>query len=330
MGLADLVELDWVVTQMKLHSSRRELLLAAAILAASAVLTISSGCNSLPQPQTGGAAASEVPAVPTVTDSAHVPAAPSSIQDPKSYSTSGPLVAEQQADVAAERDGRIDNIAVQMGDHVKQGELLAQLDDRAQRSICVSLKAHITSAQAEVTDWEAEEMSARADLRRADEMRAASIMTQEDWEHVKYKLDETIAEVARYHSEEAAAEADLSTANLQLEQTRIVAPFTGVIGRSSVRPAQEVKAGDVLFWITAEAPLHVLFTVPESVMAAFTAGKPLDLTTADYPGFHQAGRILRVSPVVDPASGSVQVIGAVVSPSRLLKPGMSMQVRLAP
>jgi membrane fusion protein, multidrug efflux system len=109
-----------------------------------------------------------------------------------------------------------------------------------------------------------------------------------------------------------------------------VAPFTGVVGRSTVRPAQEVKPGDVLFWITAESPLQVLFTVPETSMAAFKTGKPLDLTTADYPGLHQAARIARVSPVVDPASGSIQVIGAVVRPSRLLKPGMTMQVRLAP
>jgi multidrug efflux pump subunit AcrA (membrane-fusion protein) len=65
-------------------------------------------------------------------------------------------------------------------------------------------------------------------------------------------------------------------------------------------------------------------------MSVFTTGKPLDLTTADYPGLHQQGRIVRVSPVVDPASGSIQVIGGVVHPSPLLKPGMTMQVRLAP
>ena len=103
-----------------------------------------------------------------------------------------------------------------------------------------------------------------------------------------------------------------------------------MVGRSSIRLAQEVKKGDVLFWITAEAPLRVLFTVPETAMAAFPAGASLELTTADYPGLRQPARILRVSPVVDPASGSVQVIAAVVQPSPLLKPGMSMQVRLAP
>jgi multidrug efflux pump subunit AcrA (membrane-fusion protein) len=45
---------------------------------------------------------------------------------------------------------------------------------------------------------------------------------------------------------------------------------------------------------------------------------------------HQAGHILRLSPVIDPASASIQVVGAVDHPSALLKPGMSMQVRLAP
>ena len=65
-------------------------------------------------------------------------------------------------------------------------------------------------------------------------------------------------------------------------------------------------------------------------MAAFSNGKQLELATPDYPALRQLGRIVRVSPVVDPASGSVQVIGEVVHPSPLLKPGMSLQVRLAP
>lgn len=65
-------------------------------------------------------------------------------------------------------------------------------------------------------------------------------------------------------------------------------------------------------------------------MGAFTVGAPLELTTADYPGLRQPARILRVSPVIDPASGSVQVIGLVSHASPLLKPGMSMQVRLSP
>ena len=330
MGMANYLELDWLVTPMNPRLFLRELLAVAATLTSGAALLVCSGCNSHPQPQSAVVAASETPAAAPAAAPMPTPTPSTSSTDPKSFITTGPLVAEQQADIAAARNGRVVNIAAQFGDHVKTGQLLALLDDRALRSELEARKAHIGSAQAQVRTWEAEESGARADLRRADSMRADKIISEEDWEHVKYKLDEAIAQVARYRSEEAAAEADLATADLQLNQSRIVAPFTGVVGRSSARPEQEVKQGDVLFWITAEAPLHVLFTVPESVMAAFQVGKLLDLTTADYPALHQAGRILRVSPVVDPASGSVQVIGGVSGPSPLLKPGMQMQVRLAP
>ena len=310
------------MTRMRKHRIRKCIPALAALLALASVLFASTGCNSHAQPP--AAVAAETPAAAP----APAPAAPAT--DPRAFTTTGPIVADQQADIAAERAGRIAGINVQIGDRVKAGQLLASLDDRVLRSQYESQKAHIASAQAQVHEWESEEETAKSDLRRADLMRNEKIVSEETWEHAKYRVDETIAEVNRYHNEEAAAEADLTTANLQLEQSHIVAPFAGVVGRSSVRPSQEVKPGDVLFWITAEAPLRVLFTVPESAMAAFSKGKTLDLTTADFPGQHQAAHILRVSPVVDPASGSVQVIGAVDHPAAWLKPGMSMQIRLAP
>jgi len=249
--------------------------------------------------------------------------------DPTSFTTAGPLVAEQQADISAERNGRIQSVHVRIGDRVKRGQVLAQLDDRELQAVCAAHKAHVQSALSQLREWQSEQMTAEADLRRANAMRDAKIISEENWEHAKYRVDETIAEVARYREEAAASQANLNSANVELEQSQITAPFAGVVGRSSVRLAQQVKPGDVLFWITAESPLQILFTVPETAMAAFTSGKNLELTTADYPGLHQQARINRVSPVVDPASGSIQIIGAVVHPSPLLKPGMTMQVRLA-
>lgn len=292
------------------------------------LILLGTGCDSHPQAQAAGVSVPTTPAPAAV--HAPTPVSPIDTADAKHFTTTGPLVAEQQADVAAERDGRIAQIAVEIGDHVHKGQLLALLDDRTLLAACDSQKARVASLHAQVAEWEAEQKSGESDLRRADIMRSEKIRSEEDWEHVKYKLDETIAEVARYRAEETAAQADLELAKLQLEQSRIVAPFAGVVGRSSVRSAQEVKKGDVLFWITAVAPLHILFTVPESAMGAFRAGATLELTTADYPNLRQSARILRVSPVVDPASGSVQVIGLVNHASPLLKPGMSMQVRLAP
>jgi len=323
--MADSVGLDWVVDRMR---NRRWSVGSYVPVMALELCLFAVGCDSHPAAVDASAAAVSTNVPPPQPGPSPAPVAEGA--DPKSFATTGPLVAEQQADVAAERNGRVVSINVRIGDRVKKGQLLAQLDDRSLQSACVSQKARMASSQAQLREWEAEQRTAEADLRRADAMREAKIISEENWEHAKYRVDETIDEVARFREEAAASSADLSTANLQLEQSRIVAPFAGVVGRSTVRPAQEVKPGDVLFWITAEAPLQVLFTVPETSMAAFSTGRPLELTTADYPGLHQRGKILRVSPVVDPASGSVQVIGAVVRPSPLLKPGMTMQVRLAP
>lgn len=283
-----------------------------------------SGCDSHPAAQAAVVSASNVPPDSTATAS---PEAKDS--SPARFTTTGPLVAEQQADVAAERDGRVASISVEIGDRVKRGQTLALLDSRATQAAVESETARLDSLRAQVREWESEEKMDGADLRRADQMRADKILSEEGWEHVKYKLDEVIAEVARYRADVAAAEADLNAAKLQLEQCRITAPFAGVVGRQSLRPAQEVKKGDVLFWITAEAPLRILFTVPESAMAAFPAGTSLLLTTPSYPDLRQSAKVLRVSPAVDPASGSVQVIGGLSHPSPLLKPGMSMQVALA-
>ncbi len=304
-------------------------LTASAILMLAAAPCYIAGCNSHRPAQPVAVVEAET-AGPSQPVASPAPASQLDTTNPNSFTTTGPLVADQQADISAERDGRIVTVGAQIGDRVQRGQLLALLDDRALRSACESTRARIVSAEQEVRVWEAEQKATEADLRRADAMRADKIISEENWEHAKYKLDETIAEAAHYRAEKAAAEADLTTANVQLEQSRIVAPFAGVIGRSSARLAQEVKTGDVLFWITAEAPLHVLFTVPESAMAAFSVGKPLEFKTADFPSLRQPGRVLRLSPVVDPASGSVQVVGAVVHPSPLLKPGMTMQIRLAP
>ncbi len=210
----------------------------------SAALALSlAGCDDHPAVQASAAPASTLPA--PAAPAANAPTSPSVTVDPKTFTTTGPLVAEQQADVAVERDGLVAQVAVQIGDRVRRGQLLALLDDRALRAAVDSQKAKVASLQAQVKEWESEQKTEEADLRRMDIMLKDDIRSQEDWEHTKYKLDETMEEVVRYRADETAAEADLRSANLQLEQFRVAAPFDGVVGRGSIRLAQEVKKGDV-------------------------------------------------------------------------------------
>ncbi|MGA2906771.1 MAG: efflux RND transporter periplasmic adaptor subunit [Terracidiphilus sp.] len=297
-------------------------------IAAAALLMCEPGCKSPVTPS--GVSASEAPQPRPAPSPAASSADPPASSGSGTFTAYGPLVAEQQADLAAQRDGLVTTVAVGIGDRVRAGQVLAQLDESLLSTQFEAQKARVAATQAEVRDWQAEKLSGEADLRRADQLLQAKVISQDVWEHTKYKLDETNEEVERSKSEEAVAEADLNTISVQLQQSRIVAPFAGVVGRVSVRASQQVKEGDSLFWVTAEAPLRVLFTAPESAMRELRVGSTLDLSTSDYPGLHQVGHILRLSPVIDPASASIQVVGAVDHPSPLLKPGMSMQVRLTP
>jgi membrane fusion protein, multidrug efflux system len=268
---------------------------SACVLAAIAALGCLAGCNQGSAVAPGPVLASS-PAAPAADPPSNLagaaPAAAPATGSGRTYTTVAPLMVEQQADVVAERDGSVTAVKVEIGDHVRRGEVLALLDDRALQAARAEKAAKVDSLRAQRPTGEAERKSHEADLRRA--------------------------------------EAELRTADLELDQSRIAAPFDGVVGRRSIREAQGVKKGDALFWITAQAPLRITFTVPESSMAFFSRGTGLELTTADYPHLKQPASVFRVSPVVDRASGTVEVIGNLERPSPLLKPGMSMQVKLSP
>jgi RND family efflux transporter MFP subunit len=278
---------------------------SACVLAGIAALCCLGGCNQGSAVAAGPVLASS-PAAPAADPPSnlapHAPAAAPATGGGRAYTTVAPLIVDQQADVVAERDGRITAVKVEVGDHVRRGEVLALLDDRALQAARAEKAAKIDSLRAQIQSWEGERKRNEADLRRAKTMRAEMIL----------------------------GEAELRAADVELDQSHVTAAFDGVVGRRSVHEAQEVKRGDALFWITAQAPLRIIFTVPESAMAFFPRGAKLELSTTDYPHLRQPASVFRVSPVVDRASDSVEVIGNLEKPSPLLKPGMSMQVKLSP
>jgi RND family efflux transporter MFP subunit len=328
MAVGKAMGLDRVVTTMpgKLWISNCNIF----VWAAAAALCFLAGCGQGSTPAQGSFLASSLPAPAADPPSNPPTAAAPATEEGRAYTTMGPLIVEKQADVVAERDGRITMVKVEIGDQVKRGDVLALLDDRALQATRAEKAAKLDSLRAQIQTWQSEQKSNEADLRRADAMRAEKILDDEDWEHVQYKLAETKTQVTRYKADEAAAQAELRAADIELDQSHVTAPFDGVVGRRSVHEAQGVKKGDALFWITAQAPLRIIFTVPESSMAFFSRGAKLELTTTDYPHLKQPASVFRVSPVVDPASGSIEVIGNLEKPSPLLKPGMSMQVKLSP
>jgi len=233
---------------MHIHDSWRVL---RPVIALVALLTCLVGCdNGHPGAQPARIAAPVQAASVSPTPTANQTTPPAA----EHFTTMGPLVAEQQADIAAERDGRVVSISVEIGDRVKRGQLMASLDDRALVAAVESQTARTASLRAQIAEWESEQKMDQSDLRRADGMRQAKNYQRRELGPREVQAGRVIANPARSRADEAAGEAELRGANLLLEQSRMIAPFSGVVGRRSLRLNQEVKMGDALFWITAETP----------------------------------------------------------------------------
>lgn len=180
------------------------------------------------------------------------------------------------------------SISVDIGDRVSKGQTLARLEDR-----------HISLAVA----------AAEA---RADEARAKA-------ERAKQLLDKEVAAPAEYETLfnlQREADAELDRVKLELARTVVRAPFSGVVSRRYVTLGQRVMNDTPLFRVTAMRPLRARFLIPEGGMTGFEIGSTVRLTGVD--GAAARGAVVRVSPTIDPGSGTREVIVEVTEMGALL------------
>jgi RND family efflux transporter MFP subunit len=241
---------------------------------------------------------------------------------------SGPLVVENQIDVEAEREGVLSAIFTEAGAKVKKGQMLAQLDDRQVAANLEAAAARTRSTEADLHNWEAEAKVLDSDLRRAQKMWQAGVIPLEQFEHARYKAESDHWDVERVQELLRDAQASERSLQLELEKTRVVAPFDGVVARRYARVGQKVGLGDRLFWISAESPLRIRFTLPENFLGHISKGQRFELTSPDVNRREWQVRVIAISPVVDPSSGTIEVLCEVVMPTSDLRPGMTASVRI--
>jgi RND family efflux transporter MFP subunit len=284
-----------------------------------APLLITLGCSSAPPPTVSASSSVTVDQPPPF----KAPAA----SQPDVFVAMGPIVVEQQLDVTALRDGVVTELAVDVDSPVRKGQLLARLDDRQLTAERDAAEHKLRSIEADVKNWESEVKVREVDLHRSEEMFKAGINTQQQVDHDSYNLTATRYELDRERENLLNARSNLQSLQLELEKTRIIAPFAGVVARRYVRQGQRVSSGDKLFWVTEVEPLQVRFTLPEQYSRALKLGDSLTLTPTASPGEAAEAKVIHVSPVVDPASGTVEVI-AVLGKQSTFRPGMTTNIRI--
>jgi membrane fusion protein (multidrug efflux system) len=244
------------------------------------------------------------------------------------FIASGPIIVDNQLDVAAQRDGVVAEWLADTGTPVRKGQLLARLDDRQLTADRDAAKAQSDSIQADLKNWEATVKMAQADLDRSEKMWKSDLLTKEQLDHDRFKLTATQYEFDREQKNYQRSLAVAKSLDFELEKTRILAPFDGVVARRYVNNGQRVGNGDKLFWVSAISPLRVRFALAGKYAGVVKQGSVLDVIPADTPNELHRAKVVTVSPVLDPASGTIDVTAEMTGHTGSLKPGMMTNVRL--
>jgi RND family efflux transporter MFP subunit len=241
---------------------------------------------------------------------------------------SGPIIVEHQIEVMSQRDGIVAKIFVDTGARVKAGALLAQLDDRQITANLEAARAKSRGVQAELKNWQSEAQVLKADYARAQNLWDLGLTSEEQLQHAKYKAESDQWDIKRVEESLNTARQDERSLEIELEKTKIIAPFQALVARRYLHEGQNVAKGDRMFWITAEGPLMMRFTVPENFFGRIKRGQLMEVNSPDVPGESHAARVKQVSPVIDPSSGTFEVLVELTGDRGTLRPGMNANVRL--
>jgi len=251
--------------------------------------------------------------------------APNSSED---FVASGPIIVENQVDVAAQREGVVTQLMADSGTPVKKGQLLAILDDRQVLADLEAARAKTRSIEADLKNWEAEAKVLDADYARAKKMWDAQLITQEQLDHARYKAESDQWDVKRVQESLVNAQQIEQSLNLEYQKTRITAPFDGIVARRYVRAGQTVGKNERLFWVTAVAPMRVRVTVPGKFLGQIKRGTEVAVTAAESSSSRHPAKIIQISPVVDPSSDTIEILAELTGPPSGLRPGMRANVQI--
>lgn len=210
------------------------------------------------------------------------------------YSGTTTIESDEQATVVSQITGVVLEIHAEEGQFVEAGTVLARVEpDRYQLEV---ERANATMQRLEM------------DYQRKKELFDRKLVSAEDFERVSAEYEAQKAEVA--------------LARLDLRYTEIRAPISGYVAERLVRVGNLVELHQPVYRVTSYDPLLAVLHVPERELNVLRAGLDVSVRLDALPDEVFTGTVTRISPVVDPATGTFRVTAEIADPHGRLKPGL--------
>jgi len=221
-------------------------------------------------------------------------------QEGQTITRTGTLRADRQVKLITEEEGRIAALPVHPGDRVAKGDLLLQLND--------------SQLAAELKKARAQREQAALDVRRLGRLQSSRVVSEDELARARTALD--------------VAQAEEDLLSTRLANTRISAPFDGVISARLAEPGDAVARFTHVLTLTDDKTLLAQLPVSELVLPSLALNDPVTLSLDALGDVRLMGRILRIYPTVDPVTrqGIIEVV--LNEPPPEARPGQLSRVEL--
>ncbi len=216
------------------------------------------------------------------------------------YSNTATLEAVEEATIVAKVRGLVQELMVEEGDYVKAGQVIAKIEDDQYRIESERAKATLDRLY--------------NDYQRNKELFDRDLLAAELYENSRFE----------YESQKAAYE----LAELNYEHTNIKSPIDGVISERFIKVGNMIGTDQQAFQVTDFDPIQANLYIPEHERSKIKDGQRAEMLADAIPGQVFTGRVERISPTIDPQTGTFKVTVYLDDNQDMLRPGMFGRVKI--
>jgi HlyD family secretion protein len=247
---------------------------------------------------------------------------------------SGYVTPRRRATIAAKITGRVTGVFFDEGTQVKEGQLLATLDDSDAQKALSSAKADRDSSQAAIADLQVQLKNAQIELHRADQLQKAGVQTQEQLDTANMTADSLKAKIELAKAQVAASQSRIAEAQQAVDNCTIKAPFAGIVVSKDAQVGEMVSpisAGGG-FTRTGIATIvdmnsnEIEVDVNESYIARVQDGQPVTAILDAYPDWEIPSKVRTIIPTADRQKATVKVRISFLKLDPRILPDMGIKV----
>ncbi len=240
----------------------------------------------------------------------------------------GTLEGQASVEVASKVAGRLEEVAVRIGDRVARGGLLARVESRELAEQVRQADASFDVARATVRQREADLKFSQTNLERSRSLFERSLLPRQTLDDADARYQSSQAQLDLARAQFNQAQARLDELKITLAATEIRSPVNGFVGKRLLDPGAFVSSNTPLLSVVELDRVRLVAYVVEKDLRRVRVGSAADVEVDAFPGEVFRGRVARVAPVLDPATRTAQMEVEVPNGDYRLKPGMYSRVKL--